>query len=482
MKTHETLELLSAKRFFAILPLFQSQKRWYDPKIKAKFSFNRLFMIFCGKAMTIFNKNYHYRTPHFRTVRFAIKKVIRLTQLLLIAVLSYAVSMPSAAVGNDYVQYGPYGSNAASVYGTGFEQVPQQQFLPQHGISNENPSQNFVYQDRNGNSSYYNTPSINNYVPSTPTYVAATGGTMSMTNESAFASSPVTSSSGYLAMNHASAFRGAGAKKLEPRAPSYDHWSNMDDQPWSLQLLPDGLIFPSYLAGMKEPRLATMWVHDKNFKWVWDASLGGRAGLLRFGSPNSVLPEGIQLDIEGAVLLRMDMEHDRNMMANDFRAGVPLTFGGKKWQFKFGYYHLSSHMGDEHIERTGIQRLNYVRDSIVFAVARRFGDNWRAYAETAWAFFTGDETEPWEFQVGLEYSAISPARGFRGSPFAAANLHVFQEHDFSGYFCCQAGWQWRGKNNQLFRIGVQYLNGYDDQFEFHNQTTEKIGLGIWYDF
>ena len=353
----------------------------------------------------------------------------------------------------------------------------------------------YVYQNGT-NASYYNTPSINNYVPSTSTYIADSGmgqgqirpydqstatNIWSPTNETFLGMSPATSPD-YFTTNHSPTFRRSNAKIREPRTPSYDHWSNMPDQPWSLQLLPEGLIFPSYLAGMKESRLGSMWVNDKHFDMVWDVALGGRAGLLRFGSPNSVLPEGIQLDLEGAVLLRMDIEHDRDMMANDFRAGVPLTFGGKKWQFKFAYYHLSSHMGDEYALRTGTPRLNYVRDSIVVAVARRFGDHWRAYGETAWAFFTGDETEPWEFQVGLEYSPISPARGFRGTPFAAANVHVFQEHDFSGYFCCQAGWQWRGKNNQLFRIGLQYLNGYDDQFEFHNQSTEKIGLGIWYDF
>ena len=283
-------------------------------------------------------------------------------------------------------------------------------------------------------------------------------------------------------MGNRPVFRQNSAQTLVPRYPSYDHWSELSEQPWTLQLLPHGLIYPSYLAGMKEPRIATMWVHDKNFKNVWDASLGGRAGLLRFGTPNAVLPEGVQLDIEGAVLLRMDIEHERDMMADDFRAGVPLTFGGRKWQFKFAYYHLSSHLGDEHMLRTGDARLNYVRDSLVFAVARRFWRDWRTYAETAWAFFTGDETEPWEFQFGLEYAPVCPAHGFRGTPFAAVNLHLFQELNYSGYLCCQVGWQWRGASNQLFRMGLQYLNGHDDQFEFHNRTTEKLGFGIWYDF
>ena len=338
-----------------------------------------------------------------------------------------------------------------------------------------------------------NSPPINNFVNTydnaTPTYTATAplqpsndyyGNSCVYSTDVAY--SPQPEPGGYLAMGIRPVFRSNNAKTLTPRFPSYDHWTEVSEQPWTMQLLPNGLIFPSYLAGMKESRMATMWVHDDNFKWVWDATLGGRAGLLRFGTPNAVLPEGIQIDLEGAVQLRMDIEHGRNMMSNDFRAGAPITFGGRKWQFKTGYYHVSSHMGDHHLLRTGETRINYVRDSLIFAVSRRFCDDWRAYAEAAWAFYTGIETEPWEFQFGLEYSPIYPAGGFRGSPFAAVNLHLFQELDFSGYLCCQLGWQWRGASNQLFRLGMQYLNGYDDQFQFHHLATKKIGFGIWYDF
>jgi len=338
-----------------------------------------------------------------------------------------------------------------------------------------------------------NSSMINNYVHSndnaTPTYTAAAasqppgdyyGNPCVYTPDVVY--SPQPEPGGYLAMGNRPVFRQNNAQTLTPRYPSYDHWSGVSEQPWTMQLLPQGLIYPSYMAGMKEPRIASMWVHDDNFKWVWDVALGGRAGLLRFGTPNSVLPEGIQLDLEGAVLLRLDMEHERNMMANDFRAGFPLTFGGKKWQFKTGYYHVSSHLGDHHLLRTGEIRINYVRDAILLGVSRRFWNDFRAYAETAWAFYTGAETDPWEFQFGLEYAPIHPAHGFRGAPFAAIHLHLFQELNYSGYLCCQLGWQWRGACNQMFRLGLQYMNGYDDQFQFHRLKTNKIGLGIWYDF
>jgi len=36
-------------------------------------------------------------------------------------------------------------------------------------------------------------------------------------------------------------------------------------------------------------------------------------------------------------------------MATDFRFGVPLTYGEGPWRTKFGFYHLSSHVGDEYL-------------------------------------------------------------------------------------------------------------------------------------
>jgi hypothetical protein len=281
-----------------------------------------------------------------------------------------------------------------------------------------------------------------------------------------------------------STFRSDNSRVLEPHYPKYDHWTNNASPQWTWQVLPQGLIYSSYLAGAKEPRLASEWVNIKNFGWVWDAKLGGRAGVLRYGNQDKVLPEGLQIDIEGAVSLRMNMEHERDMMANDFRVGVPVTLGNRYWQLKTGYYHVSSHMGDEHMitNNNMSSRINYYRDAIVLGLSRRFCRNCRIYAETAYAFYRGTETDPWETQFGFEYAPISPANGFCGTPFFAVDAHLFEELDFSGYLCAQVGWMWRGPSNQAFRLGVQYVNGYDDQYEFHYDNIQKIGVAIWYDF
>ncbi|MBN8624078.1 MAG: DUF1207 domain-containing protein [Planctomycetes bacterium] len=251
---------------------------------------------------------------------------------------------------------------------------------------------------------------------------------------------------------------------------------------WTAQFLPDGILYRAYLAGVKESRLSTVFNHDSNYGWMWDIRLGGRVGLFRYGTTNEVRPEGFQIDIEGSGQPRLNLDENMDLDAADFRAGLPITYGIGKWQSKFAYYHLSSHVGDEYLVRNpGFQRINYARDVLVFGQGYYLSPDVRVYGEVGWAFYS-DVSEPWEFQFGAEYSPLTKP-GIGGAPFAAINGQSRQELDFGGNVVVQAGWQWRGRNRgHLMRLGVQYYNGKSDQFEFYNQSENKLGIGLWYDY
>jgi len=260
-----------------------------------------------------------------------------------------------------------------------------------------------------------------------------------------------------------------------------DYLPALRPEHWTWQVLPDGLIYRSYLAGAKEPRFASAWVYEQDLGWIWDVALGGRVGILRYGTEDDDRPHGWQIDLEGAAFPRLDLEHDRDLVSADFRAGVPITFGRDRFQTKFAYYHLSSHLGDEFMVRNrSLSRINYVRDALVWGVSFYCVDDLRIYTEAAWSFYTDGGAEPWEFQFGVDYTPAGPS-GIRGTPFFAINGHLREESDFGGNLVVQTGWQWRGDSGHLFRMGVQYFAGKSDQFEFFDQYEEKLGLAIWYD-
>lgn len=255
------------------------------------------------------------------------------------------------------------------------------------------------------------------------------------------------------------------------------------EEAWTHQVLPDGLIYRSYLASVKESRFAGQWVHDVDLGWMWDITLGGRVGILRYGTTSSVQPEGWQLDLEGAGMPRLDLEHDsRDLISSDFRFGIPLTYGRGNYQMKTAYYHLSSHLGDEYMVRySTLERRNYSRDVLVWGHSLFVTPDIRLYGEAGWAFACDGGSEPWEFQLGIDYSPAEFS-GQRGSPFFAINGHLRQEFDFGGNIVVQTGWQWRGYSGHLFRVGMHYFQGMSDQWEFFDQFEDKLGFGIWYDF
>jgi hypothetical protein len=255
------------------------------------------------------------------------------------------------------------------------------------------------------------------------------------------------------------------------------------DAPWSWQLMPQGLIWHSYLAGVKEARMASVFNYQKGLGWLWDPVAGGRVGLLRYGTPNAFRPEGWQLDLEGAAFPELRLNNDWDMRATDFRVGLPLTYGVGNWQVKFAVYHLSSHIGDEFLlKNPDFVRLEYSRNALVFGLSYYATENVRLYGEMDWAFYTNGATQPWQFQFGAEYSPVySP--GFRGSPFLAVNGHLRQEVAFGGNVNMQVGWQWlNGNTGTRIRLGFQYFNGKNEEYQFYNDFVQQLGIGLWYDY
>ncbi len=250
---------------------------------------------------------------------------------------------------------------------------------------------------------------------------------------------------------------------------------------WSWQLLPDGLIYRSYLAGVKEPRISGVWGSEHG--WFQDVTLGGRVGILRYGNTDNMRPQGWQLDMEGAAFPRINLKQKWDLDSADFRFGVPLTYGIGRYQMKIEIYHLSSHVGDEYLVRNpGYQRINFSRDVIVWGHSYYPIDSVRVYGEVGWAYETDGGSKPWEFQFGLDYSPAWDS-GTRGAPFAAINAHLRQEVNYGGEFVVQAGWQWRGTHTRhLLRTGLQYFNGQDSQYQFFRNSQQYAGIGLWYDY
>ena len=251
------------------------------------------------------------------------------------------------------------------------------------------------------------------------------------------------------------------------------------------QLLPNGLLYKTYLAGEKEPRMQLVPYYDtKGKRKIWEAVLGGRAGLIRLSDPSISNSDAFQLDLEGAVFARVLPDEPSAMLeGSDYRVGLYGTWEFDRLSYRAGYYHISAHVGDEYLIANPLfNRINYVRDSALAGAAYQLDEVSRVYGEIGYALGVEGGAKPLEFQFGGEYAPL-PTTQFTGAPFAAVNAHLREDFDFSGGVNVVAGWGWQGEHSKRrLRLGLNYYNGPSLQYEFFDRWENLVGAGIWLDY
>ncbi|MBI1346276.1 DUF1207 domain-containing protein [bacterium] len=251
---------------------------------------------------------------------------------------------------------------------------------------------------------------------------------------------------------------------------------------WQWKFLPQGFLYHTYWASTAEPRLSTRAISDVGGHNSLDSQIGARIGLVRFGDADA--EEGFQFDLLGGANLRQNIDtYDWDMTGTDYRYDIPLTYRRGRHAWKFGFYHVSSHMGDEFLKyNPAISRIDYYRDAIYLGYSYYATPELRLYGEIDYAL-RSDFAEPLHFQFGFDWGPVSPT-GVRGAPFVAANVHLREELDFSGNVSLQAGWAWKGEGTMAgtLRTGLHFYNGGSPQYSFYRENEQQIGWGLWYDF
>lgn len=270
--------------------------------------------------------------------------------------------------------------------------------------------------------------------------------------------------------------------------PSQTALISQSDRPASsnrdYEVLPADLLYRSYIAGPHEPRMGLTSLYDSRTKeWRWDGTVGGRLGLFRSNQPQMLAIDAWQIDLEGAVTTRLDPQQNMDVESADYRFGLLWTAKQKNVAWKFGYFHISSHTGDEYlIKNPGFERINFVRESLIFGTSIQATPNLRLYGETAYGLSTKGGAKPWQFQFGGELAALQKTN-LHGAPFVAANVQLRQEVDFEPGVTLMTGWQWTGnESDKTWRVGLQYYNGRSNQYSFFRRLDNQLGLGVWYDY
>jgi hypothetical protein len=185
-----------------------------------------------------------------------------------------------------------------------------------------------------------------------------------------------------------------------------------------------------------------------------------------------------EVQAEGGVHARFDMVHILDMDGADFRFGFPLVWREGAFAYKIHPWHMTSHLGDEFIERTGRLRHVYARNEICFGASYDLDVDLRVYGEAGFAFTMGEVNERWRLMAGLEsighhFGAEWP------EAFLGVNLTSFEEQDWGVQFNLEGGlWLRPRGSSRGVRLSLGYFRGPSPLTQFFDDKEHYWSLGF----
>lgn len=154
-----------------------------------------------------------------------------------------------------------------------------------------------------------------------------------------------------------------------------------------------------------------------------DVALGHRLPVVRIQRAREGRPE-LTLGFEVGVFTRFFMETpQKDLIAADFRVGVPLSTRWGEWRGRLTLLHVSGHLGDDFVDRFGSPARQMTRDGLELLLARRLGDAVRLYGGAEWNFHVNEGVERAAARAGVEWDPDPGAGAGRSSPSAGGAVH-----------------------------------------------------------
>ena len=233
------------------------------------------------------------------------------------------------------------------------------------------------------------------------------------------------------------------AATLVSPATSYAQSSNPDSA--GLQWFPNRWVIAALIAAPREIRLAGgLYRAERDLEREPDGSalesevsIGYRIPVVRLLDGGA---EGVALDLgfEVGIWSRFDMETDqRDLIASDYRVGIPLSVRYRSLEGRLTFHHSSGHLGDDYVARYGVWVYQVSREALELILAVRPIEPIRLYGGgdlnvgRGFDFGVDDDfrgemfqtVEQWVLRFGAEYDP-SWARQATVQPFLGVNFET----------------------------------------------------------
>ncbi len=285
-----------------------------------------------------------------------------------------------------------------------------------------------------------------------------------------------------------------GEKQPEPVR---DCRFGQSDNRTTSEAFPSDDVFRPLMADPKQPQFFAIWQHFRprnggsSFNWG-SVAIGENFGFYtkRQGC------DGWQVGLLTGIFAQFNLDQkNAELMNTDFNVGIPLSWRSGNWSARLRYYHQSSHLGDEFLERnqgTGFRRLTISFEEVDGILSYDY--RWlRLYGGGGILVHREPDTvDRLRLQWGFE--ARAPSLAMPGpftflnrlavTPLLSADFKSLEQHGWLIDTSVLGGFEWsRPDSQRRFRIMAAYYYGHNPYGQFFiNQKIEAIGVGAYFIF
>ncbi len=262
-----------------------------------------------------------------------------------------------------------------------------------------------------------------------------------------------------------------------------------DDEKVGSTAFPRGEVFGTLIADPKGDGTFATYVRgtaSSSFGGdIGSVGIGDRLGLYRYNGPR--VGEGIQVGLAANVYAQFDLDTPSNDLVNaDYVVGLPVTMRRGPVSCRLRVYHQSSHLGDEFLLHTTIQRVNLSYESGEGILSVDLGPA-RVYGGGEYLF----ARDPGSLKPGVLHGGAEVRQGAGRSPTRShAPIRVVLALDAKSAEETHWGMAWSarggfevgrpagGDRSRIWRLLGEYYSGPSPYGQFLHENITYYGAGL----
>lgn len=207
--------------------------------------------------------------------------------------------------------------------------------------------------------------------------------------------------------------------------------------------------------------------------------LGDAFPIVRFA--RAAPGDGVQIALVGSIFAQFDVGTESFDLINaDYLIGVPVTMRRSGFSSRLRIYHQSSHLGDEFLLRTELERENLSFEALELLLSQELGA-FRGYAGGEYLF----RREPESLDELVAHAGVEMRTGqLRGPRFVAAvDAKLVEQRDWQPGISARAGVEIAHTRDEahpprLWAVLVEFYDGASPYGQFFQEQVRWWGIGL----